>query len=39
MTHEKPRIVFLHDLLRYVGKGPAEELERGLKSAQAGQRR
>jgi hypothetical protein len=39
MTHEEPRIVFRHDLPHYVGKGPAEELARGLKSAQAGQQR
>jgi hypothetical protein len=29
MTHEEPRFVFLH----YWGKGPAEELARGLRSA------
>jgi uncharacterized protein DUF1259 len=35
MTHEQPRIMFLH----YWGKGPAEELARAVKSAQAGQQR
>jgi len=29
MTHEQPRIMFLH----FWGKGPAEELARGVKSA------
>jgi hypothetical protein len=29
MTHEQPRIMFLH----FWGKGSAEELARGLKSA------
>jgi len=33
MTHEEPRIMFLH----YWGKGSAEELARGIKSARATQ--
>jgi hypothetical protein len=33
MTHEEPRIMFLH----YWGKGPAEELARGIKAARATQ--
>ncbi len=34
MTHEEPRIMFLH----YWGKGPAEELARGIKAARATQK-
>ena len=34
MTHEQPRIMFLH----YWGKGPAEELARGIKAARATQK-
>ena len=34
MTHEEPRIMFLH----YWGKGPAEELARGIKTARATQK-
>jgi hypothetical protein len=34
MTHEEPRIMFLH----YWGKGPAEELARGIKAALATQK-
>jgi hypothetical protein len=33
MTHEEPRIMFLH----FWGKGPAEELARGIKAARATQ--
>ena len=33
MTHEEPRILFLH----FWGKGPAEELARGIKAARATQ--
>ena len=33
MTHEEPRIMFLH----FWGKGPAEELARGIKGARATQ--
>lgn len=33
MTHEEPRVVFLH----YWGKGPAEELARGIQAARATQ--
>ncbi len=35
MTHEEPRIVFLH----FWGKGRAENLARGIKSALDTQRR
>ena len=34
MTHEEPRIMFLH----YWGKGPADELARGIKAARATQK-
>ena len=34
MTHEEPRIMFLH----YWGKGPAEELAGGIKAARATQK-
>jgi hypothetical protein len=34
MTHEEPRIMFLH----YWGKGPAEELARGIEAARATQK-
>jgi hypothetical protein len=34
MTHEQPRIMFLH----FWGKGPAEELARGIKAARGTQR-
>jgi Domain of Unknown Function (DUF1259) len=34
MTHEEPRIMFLH----YWGKGPAEDLARGIKAARATQK-
>ena len=34
MTHEEPRIMFLH----YWGKGPAEDLARGIKEARATQK-
>ena len=33
MTHEQPRVMFLH----FWGKGPAEELARGIKAARATQ--
>jgi hypothetical protein len=35
MTHEEPRIMFLH----FWAKGPAEDLARGLKSALATQKK
>ena len=35
MTHEQPRIMFLH----FWGKGPAEELARGIKTARATQQK
>ena len=34
MTHEEPRIMFLH----FWGKGSAEELARGIKAARATQK-
>jgi hypothetical protein len=35
MTHEQPRIMFLH----FWGKGPADELARGIKVARATQQK